>query len=337
MDKQQAAIDRTIAFLGTQPLPPPDDTAGALPQVQVQDVSKPNDLGQSAPAGAAQEAPKPEVQAQTPAPSLADAIRADREARQRAAQFQTKATQAEDENKSLKVELERYKKLAEIDDPLEYIRARNFPKELQAAWGQAFLYELKPEVAPPEFRLELYKAQQVKKEKEQAEARQRQEEEQRLSTEQQQIQQYAGVLSSTARSFAPGSYPDSEAWFTSDNPDPQGVPVVDHDAYAQSLLATARNLSVAAAQTGQQADLSPANVARVLEQEVQRRLGRRDRVVAARGKKIAAPEAPTSGQGKQPPVSPSGNRDVGAGGPRPPAKTEDERVQRAMEAMYSPK
>ncbi len=331
-EAEQAALAKATAFLGTGDLTPPSEMLGGAVE-----TPKPNDL--VPPAAKVENPPVQAAGSTTPAPkapSLAEAIRADREAREQAKRATSEASDYKGKLEAVQKEVEHYKRLADIRDPLEFAAAKKLTPEEQALWGQAFLYQLKPEVAPQEFRLELYKAEQARKEREDAENRKKSEAEQLRAFELQQIENYKAELSGTAKTFAAGSNPASEEWFTTDNPDPQGDPVFDHGAYAESLFATANNLAITARKNGQQADLSPANVARVLDAEVAKRLGRRDRVVAARNK-TKQPEVKAPGNGMQPIVSPMSTSGLGSGGPRPPAKTEEERIARAAAVLYAPR
>lgn len=284
-----------------------------------------------------QETPPPPVQPVTPPkPGLADAIRQDREKRTAATAAQTEATKYRGELEALRKENAALKALGAATDPFEFLQHRKLSKEQQALWGQAFLYDLKPEVAPQEFRLELYKAEQARKEAERAAAEERERAQADQEFQQQQLGRYANELYQHVQAH-PGSNPESEAWFTEDGPD--GQPIVNHRAYAQSLLATADNLAKRAQQTGQQADLSPANIAKVLEAEVAKRMQRRDAKRAGK--------ASTQTQGKPVVPAPSGKQAVdttttsaaglGGGPPLPPAKTPEERAARAAAALFGTK
>ena len=296
--------------------------------------------------------PSPEVPQQSPAdpgtaksqvaaqeaqrPGMAEAIRRDREARMAAQTAQTEAGKYKGELEALRRENEQLKLSSGTADPFEFLRSRKLTKEQQALWGQAFLYDLKPEVAPQEFRLDLYKAEQARQKELEAEEAARTRAEQERQAEQAHLQRYGNDLLSYVQSN-PGSSPESEMWFTEEAPD--GTTAVNHRVYAQSLLATADNLVRRAQATGQQADLSPANIARVLEAEVSKRLQRRD------AKRAGSAQKPPQGTETQPgpngkladvttTVSSAGLR---GGPPQPPDMSEEARKSRAAAALFNTK
>lgn len=271
---------------------------------------------------------------ETPAakPGLTDAIRQDREKRSAIVSAQTEATKYKSELETLRKENESLKALGGANDPFEFLRGRKLTKEQQALWGQAFLYDLKPEVAPQEFRLELYKAEQARKESEQRSTAEREAAERAQAEQRGHFDRYADELMAHVQSSA-GSSPESEMWFTADGPD--GKSEVNHRVYAQSLLATADNLARQAQKTGQQADLSPANVARVLEAEVSKRMQRRD---AKRGAapvvKQVAPAVSAQGGAQTTMTTTTSATGLNSGAPAAPAQTEDERKARAAAVLF---
>lgn len=327
-EAETAALAKATAFLETHTL------EGKLSEIEgkAPEEEKPNDLV----------APKIETPAEplkeeapkvTTKPGLANAIRADRETRQATRQDATEAKKYKDELATVQAKLAELQRLADLDDPLAYARAKKFTPEMQAMWGQALLYELKPEVAPQEFRLELYKAQQERKEAERMKAEEQRAIEAGESAKAQQIQGYVADLRGAATSFAPGSYPESEDWFVSEGEN--GSPSFNQEAYVQSLFATANNLSIVANQTGQQADVSPANVARVLEADVAKRMKLRDAKATARRATTKAVEPVKTAPSGVQPVETMSTKGLGAGVPRPPAKTDDERLSRAAAALFA--
>jgi hypothetical protein len=273
----------------------------------------------------------PPVQPVAAKPGLADAIRRDREQRQAQLSVQADVSKKDAELAALKKELADLKALGATSDPFEFMRLRGLSNEQIAEWGQAMLYSLKPEVAPQNFRLELYKAQQAReKAAERAEA-ERSAQEQAARAQQENLTRYADELMQHVTTTS-GSNPESELWFTEAAPD--GTDQVNHLMYARSLMATADNLARAAAARGQQADLSPANVARVLEQEVVRRMQRRD---AKRGQQ--APDKKPAAAGTKPPASGTQPTTTSAeglrGGPPEPKDMSDAaRKARAIEAGW---
>jgi hypothetical protein len=285
-----------------------------------------------------QAAPVEPAQVVPAKPGLADAIRRDRDARASNSTAQVEANKLRAEAEALRKENEALKSVSGATDPFEFLRGRKLTKEQQALWGQAFLYDLKPEVAPQDFRLDLYKAEQARKEAERAEAAQRAATEEAQQAEKAHLDRYASDLFQHVQA-SPGSNPESELWFSEDGPD--GNPQVNHRAYAQSLFATANNLATQAQKTGQQADLSPANIARVLEAEVSKRLKRRDAKMAGNAKteqKQGAPVAPVPGgtQAAKQSITMSASG-LGGGAPIPPAQTDEERRQRAAAVLFGAK
>jgi hypothetical protein len=70
-------------------------------------------------------------------------------------------------------------------------------------------------------------------------------------------QDYKAALAGHASTVTAESHPTSAAWFGQ-----------DHEDYAESLLHTARNMAHEATRAGKVADLSPTNVAAVLEKHM---------------------------------------------------------------------
>lgn len=269
------------------------------------------------------------------APGLADKIRQDREARAQAAAAQGEASKYKGEVEALRKENESLKALGAANDPFEFLKGRKLSKEQQALWGQAFLYDLKPEVAPQEFRLELYKAEQARKEAAREAQDQRQSAEQARAVEKAQLDRYADDLMQHVQT-ASGSNPESEDWFSVKAED--GSFALDHRAYAQSLLATANNLAATAAQEGRQADLSPANIARTLEAEVAVRMQRRDAKRASKAKTETQVKPATVQGGTQAAVTMTTSAEgLRSGAPVPPDLSDEARRARAAAAMFGTK
>lgn len=274
-------------------------TAWLAQNYPVEGQTSDNNQGDKSPpaaqvAPAQENPPKTETPAQVvPAkPGLADAIRQNREQRSQAQAAQVETNKYKTELEAARKELESYKAQA-TNDPFEFLRTRKLTKEQQAIWGQAFLYDLKPEVAPQEFRLDIYKAEQAREKAEAAEAERRAQAEAAAMQTREHLDRYSNEVLSHIQAST-GSYPESELWFTEDRPD--GTAEVNHRVYAQSLIATADNLARRAQAQGQQADLSPANVAKVLEAEVVKRMQRRD---AKRGSKPADTQKSAAGSAAQ--------------------------------------
>lgn len=333
MDIKAAAVEgqnKALAWL-TANVPaeePANQTVG-----QPQAATTPVSLAVTPPAGeqkSAEQPATPPVQPVQAKPGIADAIRRDREQRQQQQQVQADTSKYKAEAEALKKELADLKAMGATTDPFEFLRLRNLTKEQQAEWGQAMLYDLRPEVAPQNFRLELYKAQQARQREAEKAEQERQAQEVAARAQQEHLTRYADELMQHVTTAA-GSNPESEMWFTETAPD--GTEQVNHLAYARSLMATADNLARTAAAKGQQADLSPANIAKVLEQEVSRRMQRRD---AKRGQR--APEQKPavadakSASGTQPTTtSASGLR---GGPPEPKDMSDAARKARAIAAGW---
>lgn len=279
--------------------------------------------------------PNPAVVAAEPVkPGLADVIRRDRESRAAAAAAQSEAGKYKGELEALRKENADLKGSQTIVDPLEFLRVHKMTKEQQALWGQAFLYDLKPEVAPQEFRLELYKAEQAKVKEQERIAAQQAQTEQAQQQERAHLERYSNDLIQYVTSST-GSNPESELWFTEEADG--GAIQVDHRAYAQSLFATANNLANTARKAGQQADLSPANVARVLEAEVAKRQQRRDAKRASSAKTPVTPGVPAQG-GTQATISTATSAEgLRSGAPTLPDMSDEARRARAIAAGFGGK
>lgn len=268
-------------------------------------------------------------------PSLADKIRKDREDRAHSIAAQESAVKYKGEVEALRKENESLKALGAASDPYEFLKGRKLSKEQQAMWGQAFLYDLKPEVAPQEFRLDLYKAEQARKEQEREEQARQQSLEQVKAVERAQLDRYADDLMQHVQA-ATGSNPESEDWFSVKGED--GSFNLDHRAYAQSLMATANNIATRAAQEGRQADLSPANIARTLEAEVAVRMERRDARRASRAKTETQVKPVTAQGGTQAAVTTTTSAEgLRSGAPTPPDLSDEARRARAAAAMFGTK
>jgi hypothetical protein len=323
---QAQAAAKTSAWLGTAL---PSDADQAL-------QGKGEPLSPLVPVATTPVVPAPTTPASAEAkPGLSESIRRDREARAAAAAAQSEAGKYKGEVETLRKEVEALKSLGAATDPFDFLKHRKLTKEQQALWGQAFLYDLKPEVAPQEFRLELYKAEQARKEQAQAEAAERQAAEQMKAAEKAQLDRYADDLMQHVQTAA-GSNPESEDWFTVKTP--EGTFELDHRAYAQSLLATANNLAATAAREGRQANLSPENIARVLEAEVAVRMERRDARRASKAKTETQVKPVTAQGGAQAAMTTTTSAEgLRSGAPTPPDLSDEARRARAAAAMFGTK
>src|SRR5262249_44646095 len=137
------------------------------------------------------------------------------------------------ENRNLREENERLKRAPAFeDDPIGYVKAKKLPPESQLLYGQSLLYDLAPEKAPPDLRIKMFEAREARRQAAAEETRREAEAKSAIEAQQRALQEFAGSLESAARSFTPGSYPESEDWFGD-----------DQSTYAQSLMATATNIA----------------------------------------------------------------------------------------------
>ena len=287
---------------------------GSPPQPETPDKSAP-----AAPAPAAHPA-------ESGQPSLAEVIRANREARPQAQAEAHKRSSIEAELKAAREELARAKadRQAFEDDPVGYAKERGWSKEQQLLYGQSLLYDLAPDKADPDFRLKMFEDRQKRREASEEKAAKEAEEKAAVQAQQAQFTKFVNDTAAVVRTFEAGSYPESEAWFEG-----------DFESYMRSVLATANNIAAQATREGRVADLSAAALARALETEVAAKMARRDQ----RKQPRTAPEA------KQTPAQPAGGQQTtidtlstrnmtGSGAPQPPATSEKERIQRAVAAAF---
>jgi hypothetical protein len=285
----------------------------------------------AAPAAAAP-APEKPAEKPEPQPSLAEVIRAQREARAGREAEAKRANDLETQLKTLKSELERAKadRQAFEDDPVGFAKARGWTKEQQLLYGQSLLYDLAPDKADPNFRVKMFEDRQKREEREKTAREEKQRQEAEAAEAREQVRTYATALDAAASSFEPGSYPECEAWFGD-----------DRTSYMQSLMATASNIATRATREGRVADLSPAAVAAVLEAETARRMSARDQRRAATQKPApaAAPAvAPKPAPDAMQSVETVSTRNMNGGGtPTPPALDEKTRIQRAIQAGFKPR
>lgn len=257
--------------------------------------------------------------------SLAEVIRQSREAREARAKIQGEVTVLKSELDQARAELAKARQAEDpLTDPAGWARARKLAPKDQQLFGEALLYDLVPDKAPAELRVKLLEAKLAREAKARDEATQAE----RAKAEQEAVvrslRDYETTLLVSAKSFKAGVFPESEAWFDG-----------DADSHAKSLLATARNLAEVAKTKGEVANLDPAHVADVLEKEIARKMASRDARRAAASKSAAVPgETPEVG-GKQPAVL--STKGLGTGGPRPPARDDRERIQRAVAAAFGQK
>jgi hypothetical protein len=298
VDQQvKSAEDRVAAAVAAMGGPPVPAKAPAVPQ----------------------DAPPP-----GPQPSMAELIRAQREARQTAHQETQKRSSLETELKTARDELARAKadRQAFEDDPVGYAKERGWSKEQQLLYGQSLLYDLAPDKADPDFRIKMFEDRQKRdRAAQEREAKTAQEREQAEAV-QRQVQDFFQETAAAVKSFAPGSYPETEDWFGGDT-----------NAYMQSLMATAKNMATIATREGRVADLTAPALAAALEAETARRMAARDQRKQTRTPAQRAAEATRPG-GMQSVDTMSTRNMNGSGSPRPPALTEKERIERAVQAAF---
>lgn len=268
----------------------------------------------------------PSIPAVAPEPkvSLAATIREAREARERAAAKTKAANDLSAENENLR------KQVATLQaDPMSdlkgWVEAKKLTKAEQATLGKALLYDLVPDKMPTEERLAFLERKQ-ERDKRLAEERKVAEQDQaRRHYEAQQLNSYASAVKQAAVSFATGSHPESEAWFGDDG-----------ESYAKSLLATAQNMAQMAHKSGKQANLDPGHVASILEADIATRMKARD---SRRGKNVSTTDVEgakgsASTSGVQSAGKTTSTKGLGTGGPRSPAQTDKERIDRAIAAAF---
>lgn len=237
-----------------------------------------------------------------------------------------KRTGLEAELKAARDELAKFKadQKAFEDDPVGFAKDRGWTQEQQLLYGQSLLYDLAPDKADPEFRQRMfedrYKREETRKQREAREAQERSEKE----SVQREIQAYQMETAAAVRTFEAGSYPESEAYFGE-----------DFDSYMTSLFATAQNEAARATREGRVADLTAPALARALEAEVARRMAAIEQRKQKRTPAPAPAAAPPQAAGGTQPIETLSTRNMnGHGTPRPPATSEKERIQRAIEAGF---
>jgi uncharacterized protein YukE len=303
-DTEAAALAAANALLGTMVGEPPPAPAAETP----------------APAPAEAPAPAPEPAKEPP---LSEVIRQARVERQQRA---VKDRENADLRTKLQEATERLSRLDKADmvaDPIGFAQAHGISEQEMALIGQAYLYHLVPDKAPPDLRYKLLEAKTARTERQREAERAEAAKKAAADAEAQSIQQYAGVLGASVQVWEGSGqhpFPASQAWFGG-----------SQNEYAESLMHTARNLAEAARVAGEVADLSPKAVAEALERELAPRVTR----IRGTGSRLSqtsekAPAQPAAG-GKQPAVLSTRGQ---GGQPVPEATTEEERIRRATEAAF---
>lgn len=303
------------------------DAAGVAAHPESQTPTPEQRVAAAAAAMVGQAVPKPAVIPAKPAepqPSMAELIRAQREARQSAQAETQKRTSLEQELTAARAELARAKadRQAFEDDPVGYAKERGWSQEQQLLYGQSLLYDLAPDKADPDFRLKMFEDRQKRKETAAAKEAQSAHEKAQQAAIKQQLVEFYQETAQAVQTFEAGSFPESQVWFEG-----------DHDSYVQSLMATAKNVAAKATAEGRVADLTPAALAAVLEADVAARMSRRDQRKQTRAPERAA-EPVKAAIGVQAMDTMNTRNLNGSGIPQPPAMSEKERIQRAINAGF---
>lgn len=270
--------------------------------------------------------PAPAAPTPPPAPkvSLADEIRRAREEREGTQRIQKEHATVSEELAKARARIAELEATDPEKDILGWVRARKIDKDRQSLLGQALLYDLVPEKAPADFRVKLLEAK-IQRETAEREAKATQERQAELASQAKaQLDHYHRTLAESVRAATPGSFPESDAWFGDDN-----------DNRVKSLAATANNIAMAATQQGRAADLSPANIARVLEADIAKRLKSYSDRRAAVPKAQAVPSAQEPAKQSQAPLAATtSTKGLTGGQARPQATNDQERAKRAIEVMF---
>lgn len=238
-------------------------------------------------------------------------MREAREARKRADGERDGLLKERDEALAKVREVERLKDNVLLD-PIGHYEAQGYSKDDLATLAETIMYHLAPpEKVPVEHRVRLVEAQRKRDEI----VRERKAEEERTKAAQtaelERVKTYAGALDEAVRSggIDTSTVPVSAAWFAD-----------DHATYVESLFHTARNLAESAHAAGKVADLSPQNVAKVLEEHLAQRAGR-------------LPRAKAPAEGVTPPQEPKDTKQSPDSKTQPQAPQSD-RLRRAAAVVF---
>lgn len=159
--------------------------------------------------------------------SLADLIRQQRMDR---AARQAKEREAQDVRGQLEqaqAQLARYSKADMVADPIGFAQAHGLTEQEMALVGQAYLYHLVPDKAPPDLRYKMLEAKTARERRQEDERRQAEAQAAVQAETAARIQNYQAVLGSAVQTWeTPGAahpFPESQAWFGS-----------NHDEYTMS-------------------------------------------------------------------------------------------------------
>lgn len=289
-----------------------------------------SDAGEQTPEQAkpAAEAPKTE---DTPKPaeakpSLADEIRADRERRMAQAKAAEEESSAKKELEAARARLDKYEKSKDnaLLDSTGFLKEMGMTPQEMASFAENVMFTLVPEKAPVDFRQRMLEAQYAR-DKQLAETRRAEEAakaekaaQERAAAEGARMEEeFKEALANAVPSFTAETHPASVAWFGQ-----------DHRDYAESLLHTARNLAEEATRAGRLADLSPGNIAAVLEKSIADRAARFKTPTQSQSAPVSKQSPATEKQSVQEDKSQETN-------PQPGAYPDDaERIRRAAAVVF---
>lgn len=248
----------------TQDLPVAAPVTAPAPVPEAKTEPPGSNLGKSDPAPAPQALDLKSIQ---------DLIKADREAQEKASKDATERegwrSRAEQAEKKLQ-EFEKAKANA-ILDPASYLRKTlGYTDKELALTSEGIMFTLLPDKADPGHRARLVEAQMMRdremqavKEEEAKTTQSKSAQEAEAARVKELENRYTAHLKQNVAAFKPGTYPASQAWFGQ-----------DHDKYTEMLFSTARDMHDAAQRAGGQADLTPASVAKVVEDTLSERAKR---------------------------------------------------------------
>lgn len=266
------------------------------------------------------------------AKDLFDAIRAEREAKE------SRARQEEATQSAVKRAEQAEARLATLSrdkdeillNTVGYLKDLGIedPKD-QLLVAEAIMFTHVPDRAPPGHRAQVVEAQmkrdkliQARREAEQAKQAVADAEAQAARTGQEIQRRYTEDLEYAVKTAKAGDYPVSQAWFGQ-----------DHGAHARELLAAAQDLAEAAQKAGTRADLSPQNVAKLVESKY---VERATRAYEARTPATQGTQAPVTQYTPQGTPAPQAARIVTKEpAPNPADRLSDQaRIDRAVAAAF---
>lgn len=257
--------------------------------------------------------------------SLAETIRAQRADRAARVSKEREATDLKGRLEQAEAKLAKVSRADLLSDPIGFAEAAGLSQADMALVGQAYLYHLVPDKAPPDLRYKMLEAK-TRRQQDATEKQQQVAEAARVQADQSsRVEQYVSMLGAAATSWEGEGdkhpYSASQAWFGG-----------NADEYAESMAHTARNIAAAASERGEVADLTIKAVAAVLEQDIASRAARfKPRTPAAAPIQTSVRAVPAKAPGGKQPAVMSTRGQTGA--PTPAAESEDERIARAIAAI----